>query len=199
MFSINPINSSPSPTFKFLKTHESNTQISTWASQFPPKTQPLFTPSSSTHFSHKPTKILAKRMNSDAELASELASEIEKLKTHLAKKEEAEKKKEEALKKSVEILFKEMCKYMEMQESEVMKKWKSMNEDEKLGLVNEFVAEWGVDFHPLSAKSVIEMVDKYLVEDVEYENRNVASHDDEASSSMSFSSLFKFLGLFQNE
>lgn len=135
-------------------------------------------------------------MNSDAELASDLASEIEKLKTHLAKKEEAVKKKEEAMKKSVEILFKEMCKHLEMQESEVMKKWKSLNENEKLGLVNEFVAEWGVDFHPLSAKSVTEMVDMYLVKDVE-NNSNVSSDDDEASSSMSFSSLFKFLGLFK--
>ncbi|KAK1402112.1 hypothetical protein POM88_001717 [Heracleum sosnowskyi] len=197
MFSINSINSSLSPTFKFLKTHESNTQISTWASLFSPKTQPLCTSSSSTHFSHKPTKILAKKKNSDAELASDLASEIEKLKTHLAKKEEAVKKKEEAMKKSVEILFTEMCKYLEMQESEVKKKWKSMNDDEKLGLVNEFLAEWGGDFHPLSAKSVIEMVD--VVQDVDYENGNVASDDDEASSSMSFSSLFKFLGLFRDK
>ncbi|KAL8155798.1 uncharacterized protein LOC141701024 [Apium graveolens] len=133
-------------------------------------------------------------MNSDAELASDLASEIEKLKTHLAKKEEAVKKKEEAMKKSAEILFREMCKHLDMQESEVMKKWKSLNEQDKLGLVNEFVAEWGGDFHPLSAKSVIEMVDMYLVEDVENENINIASDDDEASSSMSFSSLFKFLG-----
>lgn len=137
-------------------------------------------------------------MNSDAELASNLASEIQKLKTHLAKKEEAVKKKEEAMKKSVKILFKEMCKHLEMQESDVMKKWKSLNEEEKLGLVNEFVAEWSGDFHPLSAKSVIEMVDTYLAEDAEYENSNVSSDNDEASSSMSFSSLFKFLGLFQN-
>lgn len=138
-------------------------------------------------------------MNSDAELAADLGAEIEKMKTHLAKKEEAMKKKEAAMKKSAEILFKEMCKYLEMQECEVMKKWKSMNGDEKLGLVNEFVAEWGRDFHPLSAKSVIEMVDMYMVEDVEDENGNVTNDDDEASSPLSFSNMFKFLGLFQNE
>lgn len=144
--------------------------------------------------------ILAKKMNSDAELASDLASEIEKMKTHLAKKEEAVKKKEEAIKKSVKILFKEMCEYLGMQESEVMKKWKNMNEDDKLGLVKEFVLEWGVDFHPLSAKSAKEMVDMYLVEHVAYENTNVSCDDNgDASSPMLFSSLLKLLGLFQNK
>ncbi|KAL1802153.1 hypothetical protein ACET3Z_030800 [Daucus carota] len=190
MFSINPLNSSSS-TCKFTKLRESNTQIPTRASLFSPQIQPLFPSSSSSHFFHTPAKISAKKMNTDAELASELASKIEKMNTQLAQREEA-------IKKSSEILFQEMCKHLEMQESEVMKKWKIMSEDDKLGLVKEFVFEWGGDFQPLSAKSVIEMVEVYLSEDGDYEDSDVFDSDDDDSSPM-FGGLLNFFGLSQNK
>ena len=87
-----------------------------------------------------------------------MASEVAKINTHLLQREEA-------LKKSKELLFTEMCQYLALKGEEVKKKWRKMDEEEKWVLVKEFVSEWSMNFHPLSARSVKEMVEEYLQED----------------------------------
>lgn len=96
------------------------------------------------------------------------------------------------MKKSREILFTELCQHMGMRDNEVKKKWKKMNEDDKWVLVKGFVLEWGVNFHPLSAKSVKELVDEYLVEDN-------TSPSDSSSGPMLFPNLKKIMGFSQNK
>lgn len=66
------------------------------------------------------------------------------------------------MKKSKELLFTELCQYLGLKEEEVKKKWRKMDEEEKWGLVRGFVSEWSVNFHPLSSRSVKEMVEEYL-------------------------------------
>ncbi|GAV65104.1 hypothetical protein CFOL_v3_08619 [Cephalotus follicularis] len=94
---------------------------------------------------------------SDAVLASDLATEVARMNTQLVQREEA-------MKKSRELLFTEFCHYLALEQEEVKRKWKGMDEEEKWVLVKGFVSEWGVGFHPLSARSVKEMVDEYLHE-----------------------------------
>lgn len=72
--------------------------------------------------------------------------------------------KEEALKKSKELLFVEFCNYTGLKSEEMKKKWKKFSEEEQWVLIKSFVLEWGAHFHPLSARSVKELVDEYLVE-----------------------------------
>ncbi|KAI4299203.1 hypothetical protein L6164_032684 [Bauhinia variegata] len=67
-----------------------------------------------------------------------------------------------AMKKSITLIFGEFCEYLDLKEDEVKSKWKRMEEEEKWILVKGFVAEWGANFHPLSAKSAKEMVEEYL-------------------------------------
>lgn len=67
--------------------------------------------------------------------------------------------KEEALKKSKELLFVEFCHYTGLKSEEMKKKWKKFSEEEQWDLVKSFVLEWGAHFHPLSARSVKELVD----------------------------------------
>ena len=51
-------------------------------------------------------------------------------------------------------------------EDEMKQKWRKIDEEEeKLSLVKGFVDVWGSNFHPLSAKSVVEMVEEYLREE----------------------------------
>ncbi|XP_034681936.1 uncharacterized protein LOC117911644 [Vitis riparia] len=95
---------------------------------------------------------------SDAELASDLATEVKKMNTHLVLRKEA-------MEKSREMLFTEMCQYLGMGSEEVKRRWRKMGEEEKRVLLKGFISEWGVNFHPLSAKSVKEMVEEYLHED----------------------------------
>lgn len=64
--------------------------------------------------------------------------------------------------KSRELLFTELCQYLDSKAEEVKKKWMKLDEDEKWALVKDFVSEWGVNFHPLSAKSVKELVEEHL-------------------------------------
>ena len=45
---------------------------------------------------------------------------------------------------------------------EAGKKWRKLSEDEKWAVVNGFVSEWSDNFHPLSARSVKELVDEYF-------------------------------------
>lgn len=84
--------------------------------------------------------------------------EVAKLKTQRAQKQEA-------MKKSREVLFWEICKSMDLKEDGMRKKWRRMGEEERRGLVKEFLGHWGLRFHPLSARSVKEMVDEYVNEE----------------------------------
>ncbi|KAK4762053.1 hypothetical protein SAY87_029937 [Trapa incisa] len=95
---------------------------------------------------------------SDADLAWELAAEVVKLNTHKAENQEA-------MRKSKEVLFSEICRTVALEEGEMRKKWKRMGEEERRGLVEEFLGNWGQRFHPLSARSVKEMVEEYVSEE----------------------------------
>ena len=88
------------------------------------------------------------------------------------------------MKKSRELLFLDLCQYLSLKEEEVNKKWRKMKEEEKLVIVKEFVNKWGVNFHPLSVRSVKEMVDEYL--------------QDDKSSSVMFPGLKRMLGLSED-
>lgn len=88
------------------------------------------------------------------------------------------------MKQSREFLFTELCQYLSLKEEEVNKKWRKMKEEEKWVLVKGFVNNWGVNFHPLSVRSVVEMVDEYL--------------QDEKSSSGMFPGLKRMLGFSQD-
>ncbi|KAB1206731.1 hypothetical protein CJ030_MR2G004481 [Morella rubra] len=94
----------------------------------------------------------------DAELSSDLASEVAKRSTHLVRREEA-------MEKSKELLFTELCQYLALKREEVKTKWRKMDQEEKWALVKGFVSEWSLNFHPLSARSVKEMVEEYLKEE----------------------------------
>ena len=141
--------------------------------------------SSTTLLSNKPrTQILcAKKKISDAELASDLALEVAKINTHFVQREEA-------MKKSKELLFTELCQYLALKGEEVKMKWRKMDEEEKWVLVKGFVSDWSMDFHPLSARSVKEMVEEYLLE----ENPSAKS-----SLSVLFPGLKRLMGFSQNK
>lgn len=67
--------------------------------------------------------------------------------------------------KSREILFGDLCQYLGLRAEEVKKRWREMGEEERLEWLRGFVADWGLSFHPLSLKSVREMVDEHLAEE----------------------------------
>lgn len=115
------------------------------------KLHPHTFPSSTLVCARPRTRISCTNNISDAEFASEVA----KINSHAVQKEEA-------MKKSKELLFTELCQYLGLKEEEVKKKWRKMDEEEKWGLVRGFVSEWSVNFHPLSSRSVKEMVEEYL-------------------------------------
>ncbi|KAF3676865.1 putative protein RMD5 -like protein A-like [Capsicum annuum] len=94
---------------------------------------------------------------SDSKLALDFATEVGKMNTHVLQKTEA-------LKKSKKLLFMEFCNYNGLKSEEMKMKWKKISEEEKWVLIKSFVVEWGAHFHPLSARSVKELVDEYLVE-----------------------------------
>lgn len=121
--------------------------------QQPPKfhTNPF---PSITHFTSRPrTQFIpcTKKRISDAQLASDLS----KMSTLFAQREEA-------MNKSRELLFTELCQYLDSKAEEVKNKWRKLDEDEKWALVKDFLSEWSVNFHPLSAKSVKELVEEHL-------------------------------------
>lgn len=99
--------------------------------------------------------------------------------THLVQREEA-------MKKSKELLFIELCHYLALEKEEVKRKWSKMDLEEKLVLVKEFVNEWGVNFHPLSARSVKQMIEEYLQEE---------KPSSDSSTSVLFPSLKRMMGL----
>ncbi|XVF68139.1 hypothetical protein PTKIN_Ptkin10aG0179600 [Pterospermum kingtungense] len=123
--------------------------------------------------------LCSKKGLSDRALALDLAISVKKINTQLEQKEKA-------LEKSRGLLFTEMCQYLSSKEEEVNKKWKKMKEEEKWVLVEKFVNEWDVNFHPLSVRSVKEMVDEHLQE------------DRSSSSSVMFPGLKRMLGFSQD-
>ncbi|KAL7199605.1 hypothetical protein ACSBR2_021819 [Camellia fascicularis] len=133
--------------------------------------------------SKKPQISCTKSVN-DSELVSDLAAEVEKMDTHQLQREEA-------MKKSRQLLFTELCEYLGLKPEELKKKWKKMDDDEEDGgggeedkwvLVKGFISEWGVNFHPLSARSVKEMVEEHIAED---KHHNPTPHSSSSSSSSS--------------
>ncbi|KAJ8764751.1 hypothetical protein K2173_009145 [Erythroxylum novogranatense] len=120
----------------------------------------------------------------DADLASDFATEAAKINTQLAQREEA-------MKKSKELLFTELCHYLAMEASEVNRKWSKMDQEEKLVLVKGFVNEWSVNFHPLSARSVKDMIEEYINE----ENSQTSN----SSASLLFPDFRKMMGFYQNK
>ncbi|PIN16896.1 hypothetical protein CDL12_10443 [Handroanthus impetiginosus] len=114
----------------------------------------------------------------DEVLAAELGREIKKLNSNIAQREEA-------LKKSREVLFAEVCNFTGLKSEDLKKKWKRMNEDEKWDLTKGFIAKWSAHFHPLSAKSVKEMVEEYVGQSNESSN---------SASGKLFPDLRKLLG-----
>ncbi|CAN6543501.1 unnamed protein product [Malus baccata var. baccata] len=112
-------------------------------------------------------------MMSDAELASDLS----KMNSLLAQREEA-------MDKSRQLLFVELCQFVGSNSEEVKKKWGKLEEEEKMVLVKGFVSEWGVNFHPLSAKSVKQLVEEHVQE------QNPKPANSKSSSSSAVSVLF---------
>ncbi|KAF3949169.1 hypothetical protein CMV_024929 [Castanea mollissima] len=94
------------------------------------------------------------------------------------------------MKKSKELLFTELCQYLAFKGEEVKMKWRKLDEEEKWVLVKGFVSDWRVDFHPLSARSVKEMVQEYLLE----ENPSTKS-----SLLVLFPGLKRLMGFTQNK
>ncbi|KAH6833128.1 hypothetical protein C2S53_002992 [Perilla frutescens var. hirtella] len=92
---------------------------------------------------------------SDELLAAELGLEIKKLNSEIARREDA-------FNKSRELLFAEVSDFVGFKSEDFKSKWRRMNDDEKWVLVRGFVAEWSAHFHPLSARSVKELVEEYV-------------------------------------
>ncbi|EYU18375.1 hypothetical protein ABFS82_02G050600 [Erythranthe guttata] len=112
----------------------------------------------------------------DETLAAEIGVEIEKLKSRAVQREEA-------LKKSRELLFAEMCGFAGLKSDELKKKWRRMSDEERCDLAKGFVGGWSAQFHPLSAKSVKEMVELHLLDS-----------DSNSSANNLFPDFAKFLG-----
>lgn len=136
-----------------------------------------------THFhSRRTLRISCRKDLSDELLAAELGVEIKRLSSEIAQREDA-------FKKSKELLFAEVSDFVGVKSEDLRKKWRRMDEDEKWVVVKGFVTEWSAHFHPLSARSVKELVEEYV------------SGSDEFSGSASanfFSDFTKFFG-FQSE
>ena len=113
---------------------------------------------------------------------SELASDLAKINTHLLHKQEA-------MNKSKELLFTDLCQFLDLKEDQLKNKWGKIDEDEKWDLVKGFVSEWGVNFHPLSARSIKELIEEYLLEE---ENQPSPSSTSTAGSFL-FSGLKRLL------
>ncbi|CAI9764459.1 unnamed protein product [Fraxinus pennsylvanica] len=141
-------------------------------------------------YPHKNLKISCtnEEISNDEMLAVELDLEISKLNTHVLQREEA-------LKKSRELLFVELCNFIGLNSEDVKMKWDKMNEEEKSVLAKGFVTEWSAHFHPLSAKSVKEMVDEHLVEEKPSSMEKTSSM---AASNKPFPNFGKLMGFSQN-
>ncbi|XP_057515450.1 uncharacterized protein LOC130796999 [Amaranthus tricolor] len=115
----------------------------------------------------KPNNII-----SDAELASDFAAEVHRLNTQ-------SKERENAMKRSKQLLFSDLCNYLDMNPEDVKNNWKNFSTDEKMGLVKEFISYWGLNFHPLSPKSVKGLIDEFVFKDSE----EIESSDHSSSNS----------------
>ncbi|KAI3786265.1 hypothetical protein L1987_39826 [Smallanthus sonchifolius] len=104
----------------------------------------------------------------------ELAMDLEKMKRQTVETQEA-------MKRSRKVLYAELCLYLGLGKEELRRKWERMEEDDKWVLAEEFVSDWGSNFHPLSAK---ELVDQHLFHDV----------NKDSSSVYLFSGLKKLMG-----
>ncbi|KAL4555923.1 hypothetical protein LXL04_038557 [Taraxacum kok-saghyz] len=118
----------------------------------------------SLHYDKRPRKLRiscsssnSKNIN-DLELAMKLSTEIEKMKTQMVQTQEA-------MKTSRKLLYAELCLYLGLGKEELRRKWERMEEDDKWVLAEEFVSDWSSNFHPLSAKSVKQLVDQHLFHD----------------------------------
>lgn len=78
---------------------------------------------------------------------------------------------EEAMKKSRQLLFSELCGFAGISPMDMKMRWTNkMQEVDKFLLQTEFVSEWGTNFHPLSARSVREMIEQHLASEEEEED-----------------------------
>ncbi|XP_015892478.1 uncharacterized protein LOC107426731 [Ziziphus jujuba] len=147
---------------------------------------------SSTFFSNR-AKTLAqcsKKKINNGGLASDLAKEVARMNSVLVQREEA-------MEKSRELLFRELCEYLNLKAEEVKKRWGKMDDEEKWALAKGFLSEWGASFHPLSARSVKELVEEYLRK--EDPSPKSSSSSSSSSSSALFPTLKKIMGFSQNE
>ncbi|XP_051126213.1 uncharacterized protein LOC127248084 [Andrographis paniculata] len=110
-------------------------------------------------------------------LAREVNLEIKKLNTQA----------EEAFQRSREMLFAELCSFVGLKSAEMRRKWRRMSDEERWGLARGFVAEWSLHLHPLSARSVKELINQHLSQS----QRTITNIQPSNSSGGFFS---KFLG-----
>ncbi|XP_052204443.1 uncharacterized protein LOC127809585 [Diospyros lotus] len=145
------------PSLKILHNPTTtNLQCRPLPSSMTPQSHLFRTASTSSSASAKPQISCTK--SSDAELVSDLATEVQKINAHVLQREEA-------MKKSRELLFTELCQHLGLTPEQLKKKWNTMDDDHKWASVRGFVSEWGANFHPLSATSVKEMVEQHLAAD----------------------------------
>lgn len=135
--------------------------------------------------SHRRVSCASADRRSDSELALDLAAEVGRVKARAFRKQEA-------LRKSKEMLFMELCGYMGCNSEEAKKRLGRTGEEERFVLIKGFVEDWALRFHPLSARSVMQLVDEYLAE-------NSSSSSSSLSSPRLFPILRKLLGVFQQQ
>ncbi|KAL1534435.1 hypothetical protein AAHA92_30611 [Salvia divinorum] len=116
-------------------------------------------------------------------LAAEFSLEIKRLNSEIAQREDA-------FRKSKELLFAEISDFAGLNSEDFSSKWRRMDDDEKLVLVRGFVAEWSAHFHPLSARSVKELVEEYVA--------GMSEFSDSASGNL-FSGFRKLFGFHSDD
>ncbi|XP_047315166.1 uncharacterized protein LOC124919071 [Impatiens glandulifera] len=129
--------------------------------------------------------------NIDADLSSALSIQAKKFKALAIEKEDA-------MNKSRQILFSELCEFAGISLLDMKIRWtKKMHADDKLVLVREFVSEWGTDFHPLSARSVEEMIEQHLLADEDDQELSSSVAHDHPPSSSHFSLFSGWMNLLK--
>ncbi|CAM8945002.1 hypothetical protein QQ045_012576 [Rhodiola kirilowii] len=132
----------------------------------------------------KTRRIYCRNSINDADLSLQFAVQVVKIKLK-------KKQREEAIVKSRKILFAEMTEYLGFSEDEMKTRWKLMEEIDKWVVVEGFLSEWGDNFHPLSAKSVKQMVEEHL----DFENSVPEPEQSSTSPSSIFQGLKKMIGM----
>ncbi|KAL2904124.1 hypothetical protein RDABS01_002834 [Bienertia sinuspersici] len=103
------------------------------------------------------------------------------------------------MKTSKQLLFFDFCNYLNLNPDDVKYKWTNLSNDEKLRLVKGFVSNWGLYFHPLSPKSVRDLIEEFVVIDDLEENQISGfyrKHDDDNYDDDSLVILPKLKKLF---